>query len=373
MRFEIRVQDPTAPPRSALFDVIVEIARGGEVVYARLFFGFLTGSGMDALMAVPEVAEMLRRAEVDVLVGVDAVTDRPGLERLLELDAENAGFRPRAIKNTTAALIHPKMLFARYADGRSVVMVGSNNLSFGGLTGNVEGYAMGYFDPGEEPDLVDWDAFLDRWDRLISEIDEEVLASADRNLSRLERLRRAAREVPTPAEAEVVVSDGQAYEAQPTDDTELDELMLVSLVPKAGQGLKARWSQIHLSADIAREFFDAEPEEHPEIQLREVHSGEVEDRRIVYSAGSNKNVKIEVGAARTAARAVGYPAEGRPLVLFRREGTSRYRYLLLMPGDAGHAEMAQLAEDEFVPSHNQLPRVVTPRSHVLARWPDCPL
>lgn len=373
MRYEIRVQDPTAPPRSSLFDVIVGIARGGEVSYARFFFGFLTGSGMEALLAVPEVAEMLRQAEVDVLVGVDAVTDRLGLERLLELGRENSGFRPRAIKNTTAALIHPKMLFARYDDGRSVAMVGSNNLSFGGLSGNVEGYTMGYFDPGEEPDLADWDAFLARWDGLISVFDDEVLASADRNVSRLERLRRAARELPTPHEAEVVIADGQAYEAQATDDADHDELMLVSLVPKAGQGPKARWSQVHLSADIARGFFDAEPDEHPEIRLRDVYSGEVEDRRIVYSAGSNKNVKIEVGAAREAARTVGYPPQGRPLVLFRREGTHRYRYLLLMPGDSGHDEMTQLAEDEFVPSHNQLPRVVTPRSHVLARWPDCSL
>lgn len=372
MRFEIRVQDPTVPPRSALFDIVVEIARAGDVRYLRLFFGFLTGSGMGALLAVPEVAQMLRTAEVDVLVGVDAVTDRPGLERLLELQRENGHLRARAIKNTTAALIHPKMFFARYANGRSVAMVGSNNLSFGGLTGNVEGYAMGYFDRGEEPDLSDWDAFIGRWERLISEIDDEVLASADRNVARLDRLRRAARDVPTPAEAEVVVSDGQAYEAQATD-ADLDELMLVSMVPKAGQGPKARWSQVHLSADIARVFFDAEPEEHPEIQLRDAEGGAVEDRRIVYSAGSNKNVKIEVGAAREAARTVGYPAEGRPVVLFRREGTNRYRYLLLMPDDQGHAEMTQLAEDEFVPSHNQLPRVVTPRSHVLARWPDCPL
>lgn len=372
MRYEIRVQDPTVPPRSALFDVIVEIAQAGEIRYLRLFFGFLTGSGMAALLAVPEVADMLSTAEVDVLVGVDAVTDRPGLEALLRLQGENAGLRARAIKNTTSALIHPKMLFARYTDGRSVAMVGSNNLSFGGLTGNVEGYAMGYFDAGEEPDLADWDAFIGRWDRLISEIDDEVLASADRNVSRLERLRRAAREVPTPTDTEVVVSDGQAYETQPSDD-ELDELMLVSMVPKAGQGPRARWSQVHLSVDIAREFLDAEPEEHPEIQLRNAAGGAVEDRRIVYSAGSNKNVKIEVGAAREAARTVGYPAEGRPVVLFRREGAGRFRYLLLMPGDPGHAEMTGLAEDEFVPSHNQLPRVVTPRSHVLARWPDCPL
>ena len=372
MRFEIRVQDPTAPPRSTLFDVIVEIARAGEVSYLRLFFGFSTGSGINALLAVPEVADVLRTAEVDVLVGVDAVTDRPGLERLLALQVDNPSLRARAIKNTTAALIHPKMLFARYADGRSVAIIGSNNMSFGGLAGNVEGYAMGYFERGEEPDLADWDAFLGRWDRLISEIDDEVLASADRNVSRLERLRRAAREVPSPGESEVVVTDGQAYEAQPSE-ADLDELMLVSMVPKAGQGPKARWSQVHLSAEIARGFFEAEPEEHPEIQLRDAEGGAVEDRRIVYSAGSNKNVKIEVGAAREAARTVGYPVDGRPVVVFRREGTGRFRYLLLMPGEPGHAEMAQLATDEFVPSHNQLPRVVTPRSHVLARWPECPL
>ena len=374
MRYEIRVQDPTAPPRSVLFDVIVGIANVGVVEYARLFFGFLTGSGVDALLAVPEVGEMLRRADIDVLVGVDAVTDRPGLERLLALEGENPNFRPRAIKNTTAALIHPKMLFARYADGRSVAMVGSNNLSFGGLSGNVEGYAMGYFEPGEEPDLSDWDAFVVRWDRLISKIDEEVLASADRNAHRLERLRRAAREVASPAEADVVVSDGQAFETQQSEG-ELNEFMLISVVPRAGQGPKSRWSQVHLSADILRDFFAVEPDSHAVVQLREVHGTHVEDRPIVYSAGSNQNVKVEVGAAREAARTVGYPAaeEGRPIVLFRREGTDRYRYVLLMPGDPGHTEVAALATDEFVPRGTQLPRVISPRSHVLARWPDCPL
>lgn len=231
MKYELRIQDPTVPPRSALFDVIVEIAQAGDATYVRLFFGFITGSGMEALLAVPKVAEMLRTAEVDVLVGVDAVTDRPGLECLIKLEEENEDFRARAIKNTTAALIHPKMLYVRYADGRSVAIVGSNNLSFGGLAGNVEGYALGYFDAVEDPDLSDWDAFVDRWDRLISHIDDEVLAAADRNVARLDRLRRAASEAPTPGEAEVVISDGQAYEAQPTN-ADLDELMLVSMVPK---------------------------------------------------------------------------------------------------------------------------------------------
>lgn len=372
MKFEIRVQDPTAPPRSALFDVLVQIASDGQVEYARLFFGFLTGSGVDALLSVPAVADMLRGAAVDVLVGVDAVTDRPGLERLITLEAENPNFRALAIKNNTGALIHPKMIFVRYSDARSVAVVGSNNLSFGGLSGNVEGYSIGRFDPGEEPDLGDWDAFLGRWARQLSSIDDEVLASADRNARRLERLQGAARDVTSAADSEVVVSDGQAHETIPTD-LDIDELMLVSVVPKAGQGPKSRWSQVHLSADILRDFFVLEPGTHAVLQLREVNGTDVEERPIVYSAGSNKNVKVEVGAAREAARTVGYPTNGRPIVLFRREGHDRYRYTLLMPGNPGYAAMDALTAAEFQPKGNQLPRIVTPRSHVLARWPECPL
>jgi hypothetical protein len=367
MRYELRVQDPTNPPRSPLFDVLVAIVEDGEVRYLRLFFGFLTGSGMDALLGVPSVAAVLRQAEVDVLVGLDAVTDRAGLEHLLALEAQNRGFRPQVIKNTTGALIHPKMLFAQYNDGRSVAVVGSNNLSFGGLNGNVEAYSLARFDRGEEIDLSDWDGFLHRWRPLITPIDDDALAAADRNVHRLDRLRTAARDA-TPAEAEVVVSDGQAHETSTATTSDLEEPLLVAQIPRAGD----RWPQIHYSAQIMADYFEATAGD--PVYLREYESTVVEEVQVVYST-VNKNYKIELGAAGEAQRTVGYPAEGRPVVLFRRESGAlrRHRYLFLMPGDEGHAEMEALAAAEFDGPSNQVPRVIVPRNRVLTAWPECPL
>jgi hypothetical protein len=366
VEYEIRIQDPTDPPRSPLLDVIVELSSAGTVIYSRWFFGFLTGSGMDALLAVNSVREMLRRCRVDVLVGLDAVTDRLGLQRLRDLAAANPDFRARVIKNTTGALVHPKMLLFEYDDGRGCSVIGSNNMSGNGLSGNVEGYSiLRYGSEDTPPDLSDWDAFEVRWAPLISPIDDEAMEFARRNERNVRRAARGVREEVPPDEGAVVVSDGQVHEIPPAPEGDVHELMLVAQVPRAG----GRWSQVHYSAEIMHNYFRAAGGE--VVLLRKVGGATVEERAVVYSP-ANKNYKIELGAAHD----LDYPEDGRPVVLFRREGSAdsrRHQYVLLMPGDDGHAEMAVLADDEFTPHGNQLPRAIVARSSVLAAWPDCPL
>ena len=365
MEYELRVQDPTNPPRSTLFDQLVALADGGEVVWLRMFFGFLTGSGVDMLLGVPAVREILLHGEVEVLVGLDAVTDRPGLQRLLDLAEKNPQFKALVIKNTTGALVHPKMLVARYADGRAVAVVGSNNLSFSGLTGNVEGYTIARFEPEERVNLSDWDQFILRWDPLITEIDDEALETAERNARRLRRLQAAAKKTSTKPGVGVVVSDGQAHETPALGVDDLGEALLVAQIPRAGN----RWSQVHYSAKIIKNYFEAQRGD--PVFLRRFDSLKVEEASVVYST-SNMNYKIELGAAGEAGE---YPAEGRPVVLFRRESRERqrHRYMLLMPGDVGHAEMTSLAEAAFEGPRNQMRRVIFTRNRILAVWPECPL
>lgn len=366
MHYEIRIQDPTSPPRSPLFDELVALAGNGEIDWIRMFFGFLTGSGLDALLAVPEVRHVLLHGEVEVLVGLDAVTDRPGLERLRALARENPRFRPLVIKNTTGALIHPKMLVARYDDGRSVAIVGSNNLSLSGLSGNVEGYTIASFESEEQVDLSEWDEFKSRWDGAISEIDDDALKTAEGNTSRIRRLRNAVRRTKTKPGSGIVISDGQAHEIPELGVTGLEELLLVAQIPKAG----GRWSQVHYSAKIIEDYFGVKAGDH--LLLREFDSTIVEQRQVVYSSTSNMNYKIELGAAR---RAGDYPASGRPVVVFRRESGAlrRYRYMLLLPGSEGHAEMTTLAETTYAGPSNHCARVIVPRSSVMAAWSECPL
>lgn len=368
MQYELRIQDPTNSGSSPLFDELVAIALAGKVVKLRLFFGFLTGNGVDALIGVREIRDVLLHSDVEVLVGLDAVTDRPGLERLLELAKKNPQFKPLVIKNTTGALIHPKMLVARYVDDRTVVVVGSNNLSLGGLSGNVEGYTIARFGPGEHLDLSDWNSFVLRWAPLIAEIDDEALKTAERNTRRLKRLRTAARGTSAKPDYGVVVSDGQVHESPASGVSDLEELLLVAQIPRAGN----RWSQVHYSAEIIQDYFRIQAGD--QVFLRQFNSSDVEQPQVVYST-VNRNYKIELGAAREAERVGGYPAEGRPVVLFRRESGAlrRHRYTLVMPGDEGHAEMTALTEDAFKGPANHLPRVIVPRNRILAAWPECPL
>ena len=369
MEYELRVQDPAEPPRSPLFDELVALVNNGDVVSLRMFFGFLTGSGVDALLRVPEVRDVLLRSEVEVLVGLDAVTDRLGLERLLELARDNPQFKPLVIKHTRRGLVHPKMLVARYADGRAVAVVGSNNLSSSGLSRNVEGYTIARFEPEEPLDLSDWDEFIRRWDPLIGEIDDEALEAAEQNERRLKRLRTAVRETRTKPNSDVVVSDGQVYEvpvSEIEDLEDLEDLVLVAQIPKGGN----RWSQVGYSAQIIRDYFDVEAGD--QVFLRRFDSAKVEEPRVVHSK-VNKNYRIELGAAREAGD---YPEESPPAVLFRRErGALRHhRYVFLMPEDEGHSEMAELAEEEFEGSDRRVAkRVIVPRSRVMMAWPGCPL
>ncbi|MCQ3807800.1 MAG: phospholipase D family protein [Acidimicrobiia bacterium] len=363
MQYELRIQDPTNPPRNPLLAEVVEIANEGDVTWLRMFFGFLTGSGVDTLLKNTAVEKVLLHREVEVLVGLDAVTDRLGLERLLELARKNPKFKPRVIKNTTGALIHPKMLAAQYEDGRTVVVVGSNNLSRSGLEGNVEGYTIARFKSGEQVDLGDWDAFIQRWDPLIAAIDNEALKAADRNTKRLQSLGKAAKKKSKP-DSRVVVSDGHAHETPVHLDEDLAELYLVAQIPKAGN----RWSQVHYSADVIHKYFQVQAGD--QVFLREFNSTIVEEPQVVYSSQSNMNYKIELGAARDAK----YPSEGRPVVVFRREAnySAQHLYVFLMPGDQGHTEMTKLAEAAFKGRGNQVCRVIVTRSSILQAWPACP-
>jgi len=144
------------------------------------------------------------------------------------------------------------------------------------------------------------------------------------------------------------------------------ELVLVAQVPKAG----GRWHQIHLNAEVMRRFFRLEPGTTIDAEFERVardgtYHGSV--RRPVVFSSTNKNLKIEFDLA----DAPDYPAEP-PILLILETALRRFRFLVLMPGDQGFAEMKQLnaALEPVGKGHR---RVITSLSEVEMRWPTCPL
>jgi hypothetical protein len=101
------VQDPTDPATVYLFEAIIEAMHGANA--GKGIFAFASRDGVDSLILDEAVTTFLGQASFDLIVGIDAVTNRATLERLLELEAEYPSLKVRVFWNRTQGLFHPKI------------------------------------------------------------------------------------------------------------------------------------------------------------------------------------------------------------------------------------------------------------------------
>jgi hypothetical protein len=360
MELRFCIQDPTDPDTTYLYEEILGAAVGAASwtgVYA-----FATRNGVDQLIEDQAIEDFMHSGgRIDLIVGIDAVTNRPTLERLQELEARHANFRPRVFWNETGGLFHPKISHFSYRDGRRTLICGSGNLTPNGLTHNFEGYTVITTAAGEELDLSSLNDFLTRQNANVRAIDIAALERAARNLAR--PIAGAIRpKPPQPARRARRVRPAAPVAIAPRFDR-----ILIALVPGAG----GRWSQVHFNAAVVEEYFRITDRTKQRVYLTQVDAagnrGDVEVRPCIYSE-TNKNHKIEIRAA----KGIPYPANAPPLLIFRERQVRSFDYMLLMPNQTGYTEMVQLAQG--LPSVGRgLRRVVTTLRDLAAAWPECPL
>ena len=361
MEFRFCIQDPTYAETTYLYEAIIGAAVGAASW--RGVYAFASRDGVNHLIEDPVVEKFMRHGgEVDLLVGLDAVTNRPTLERLQELEQRNPRFRPKVFWNETAGLFHPKLSDFQYEGGNRTVIVGSGNLTPGGLMTNYEGYTVITADRDEAIDVSALDEFLERHADNIRSIDDEALERAARNLIRpIKGARKAGGVViQRPRRRRVVVpARGAALAAE-------FDCILIAQVPKAG----GRWTQIHFNADVVQQYFCISDYSTQRVYLTQVAPdgarSDVEVRPCVYSQ-RNKNHKIEIGAA----RGEEYP-ETPPVLVFRERQLRVFDYMLLMPGDDGYGPLIDLTQR--LPTIGRgFRRVITDMDTLEGVWADCPV
>ena len=361
MQLSVCIQDPTYTGTTYLYEAILAAAE--KASNWRGLYAFATRDGVDHLIEDKIVHDLMNAGgAIDLIVGIDAVTNRATLERMQELEQRHGNFRPRVFWNQSQGLFHPKVSDFGLAGGGRILVIGSGNLTPGGLMGNFEAYTVITTDRGDEIDIGALEEFLDRHADGIRRIDEEVLERAAANIMRpIAGRRRGAvrvrRRVPGAAP--------RLPAAGPAGD--FDRILLAQ-VPKAG----GRWAQVHFNAQVIRDYFRLHRLDTERVYLTQVDANASrigkEVRPCVYSAGSNKNYKIEIGAAKNRE----YPEDGRPLLIFRELRLRCYDYMLLMPGENGHGPMLDLSNQ--IPSPGKgLPRPITNMASIARAWPDCPL
>lgn len=360
MELRFCIQDPTHAATTYLYEAI--LAAAVEAAAWRGVYAFASRDGVNHLIEDPVVHEFMKAGgEIDMLVGIDAVTNRPTLERLRELERRNRRFRPKVFWNGTHGLFHPKISDFAYEGGRRTLIVGSGNLTPGGLMGNFEGYTVISVDSAEELDMSAFDEFLARHSDRIRSIDDEALERAARNLVRPIKGARQAGGIVVPR-----VRLPRRAAAVPPEVTEFDRIA-ISQVPRAG----GRWTQVHFNTDVVRDYFRVTDTRTQRVYLTHVAPNggraEVEVRPVVFSQ-TNKNHKIEVGAA----RGQDYPDDGPPVLVFRERQLRTFDYMLLMPGDAGYGALIDVTR-RLQSLGRGFPRVITDMTTLDTAWADCPL
>jgi len=367
MNYEFCVQDPTSADTVYLFEALITAAQ--LATYWRGVFAFASRNGVSLLLEDSATQAFLGRGgKFELVVGIDAVTNRQTLEYLAQVETEQPGVNVRVFWNETRSLFHPKLSHFRSDDGQETLIVGSGNLTPGGLQQNFEAYTVLRNEtPDEHLSVVSLDRFLERHAQDVRPIDEEILERASRNIIVRGGGRRGTRRT-VDVTPEVIEAAAEALIEQQEAATPLSvDGVLIAQVPKAG----GRWHQVHFNAAVIEQFFEVEPNSNQRVYLLERKSdgtaGEEEVRPCILSH-TNKNMKIELGARRNAE----YPDNGVPIAVFRRIQARSFEYMLIFPGEEGYDELLQMT-NTLPKIGNGLRRVITDSAVLSVNWPTSPL
>jgi hypothetical protein len=368
VRASFRLQDPTHQATAYLSEALVEALRDEQIVSLEVLVAFATADGLRAIMDDPDFRELADRGSVRFAVGVDAITLPEALDVLAAAEGDFADFSAYIFDNPTRRLFHPKVFRMTREDGSAVVIVGSGNVTTGGLQENFEGFVVLELEPDEVEFAAEIDAFYVRHAANLRSLDARAyeLAAANRRLIR--RREQAAEVEPDEAERGEAPAEGSEEEhAAELQQAAVVERVLVAQVPRA----ESRWGQVGLNEAVVDQFFQVVPNSSQRLRLRHIRSaggvGGTEIRAIRMS-DVNRNRRLEIGAAHR----LPYPRDGAPILVFRERGVRQYDYMLVFPGELGHSELRRiLARGPSLGRGD--PRVPITTEDLAQEWPDSPL
>jgi len=251
-----------------------------EAQYGAGAFAWATGMGVQMLLRDKDFEKYLKKYSFHLIVGTDTTTTTTpaAIAALRKAQSELKGLQVQIfVTREDDPLFHLKMAWFRNIDGGSLV-IGSGNLTRGGLRRHWEAYAHCQLDKSEVSRTADlWKQWVARnADRLFEADAPEVARKVEQNLRDIGSRRKS-----------VVVTEGvvQPHSTQ----------VLLAQLSKSGD----RWKQANFHKEHYEEFFGARVGTQRRMLFRWLPKGgelaEVESRPSV-EVGS-RNWRFELSAS----------------------------------------------------------------------------
>jgi HKD family nuclease len=344
----LRLQDPDDPLAPTLLEEILAASEGAESGGA--IFSYARPNGIDLLLRDPEFQAFLQRGQFEIVVGVDGVTNVAALDRLQAISAESRGLSARVfLHDRSGTTFHPKVCWFHKRNG-GVALVGSGNLTLGGLTSNWEGFTLV---PLSNSEVRSLEAQWRTW--------KALHRSQLRELSDPDVRARAARNVVTRPDRNV--QDDRPTTRRPASDSPV----LIAEVPRASD----RWNQANFDLDSFVNFFHAD-DPRRRLQLWHVsNEGTIAPEPEVRPgvAVRSRNFRVELRAA----AGLPYPTGGRPIGLFIATGPRSFLYMLVMPRTSHYPLVSAILGRHSTSPRNQVRRARLSVSELRREWPASPL
>lgn len=341
------LQDPGLTPKRNLLLELQKHFKSGEHICCA--FAFATARGIGLLFDDPSVQANLKFATLQMIIGMDAITDTRSVIRFSQLCSDLKNVSVRFFLPSSGGIFHPKVSWVKIGDS-GVVITGSGNLTRGGLETNFEAFSVISIDASQLATIEDtWNGFLAGNDKFLFELDsEEVKNAAEQNRKVNKAIKKAKKDVGIVESEHDVPEDSKTIFIQ-----ELTE----------GRGGRQR----DVGTWAAKNYFEKDSD----IYLTYVDSHgnqSFETAKKVTSKGS-KNYAIDLDASKGVKESGG----NLPIVVFLRTAPCAYLYHILDPQSADYKYVYSYLEKEGVKKSKafRMEKIITP-AELLDFWPSAP-
>lgn len=357
----IRIQDSNFDDSYSFHEILVDTFKTSIDGFG--MYAFASSAGAKLLFNDIEVINYFSAHKYQLLVGTDSITNERSIESLYELSERLQGLEVKAYLNEESNLFHPKLSLFENENNTGNLLIGSNNLTTGGLRKNIE--ALSNIEINYEEYLRN-KAYLDKW---LKQSNSRILELTDNRI--IERVKLNNTSFLKKTRIEIKKPEDSKQNSEIIDSSITNEIIdgwtfgsnspvLFAEIPKSGN----RWKQANFDKSTFKEFFGATPGNNIQrILLRVLDSdgkmGEVEVRPSV--SVISQNYRFELNAA----SGLAYPTNNKaPIGIFVRLTVRMFIYRLYMPSDEKYDEILDWMRNNWEGRTDRKIRIVKPYQFV---------
>jgi len=352
----LHFQDPYFSDSYTLHEALIQSC--STSIQGKGAYAFATKSGIEILLKDSVFESLLDRGQYSLIVGIDEITNLASLESLGEIKAAKPNLTVKAFDhNNRGSLFHPKLSYFKNQDESGTLIVGSGNLTLGGLRRNREAFSLLQLSVDELTRIEQyWNAWLLQSNELLKDIDnaDVIRKATDNQYIRRTRIRRPEEEVAIEEEIQVVELDDIETLHQDGWQFYTDSEVLIAEIPRSGD----RWKQANFDIDTFQIFFGATPGDNSQrILLRNINDdlslSEIEVRPSVSVVSQNYRFELD------AASGLPYPNNGKPIGVFVKVTTRMFLYHLYMPNQPLYGEINDWLQTNWTGRADRMKRITT--------------